>query len=110
MENTLKLMELFLTITINSNEIIIQNKKLEIQNNKILQHLNQLELNQLNPKIVKFNIDTQSKASKILNCSIPTLKKAIENNILIENIHYKFNGKSKYFFSSITLEQIKGKI
>lgn len=104
MESSLKLMELFITI-------VEQNKTIVSQNNQILQRLEKLALDKSEPIINKFDIDTQTKACKILNCSIPTLKKAIDNDILIADLHYRHNeDKSKYFFSSTALEQIKGKI
>ena len=106
MKNTMELMNLLVGVVQTNNTIITQNKELNLQNYKIIKHLTYQKTKDTN----KFDIATQPKACKILNCSIPTLKKAISNNILIENIHYRYNGYGKYYFSKIALEKIKGTI
>jgi len=57
-----------------------------------------------------FDINTFEKASKKLLCSVSTLRKAIDDELLIEDIHYKHNGRKKYMFSSSALLNVKGKL
>jgi hypothetical protein len=78
------------------------------QTSKILQKLDDMESKKYICKTNDFNIDTFSKASKKLKCSISTLRTAIKNNILKIDIHYKYNGRKKYLFSNSALEDIKG--
>ncbi len=62
-----------------------------------------------------FIIFTLLEASKISNLSIPTIKKAIQLNILKEKLDYKIisktkNHKIKRVFSYSSLENLKGQI
>ena len=57
-----------------------------------------------------FDIVSLKKAAKMLRCSIDTLKNAMKNNILKQNIDYRFNGKRTYIFSSSSLQKHKGNI
>jgi len=97
MDRQLQTTELLLAIATNTSQIL---KRLDFIENKF----NQVK------KSNDFNIDTFEKASKKLKCSISTLRTAIKNNILIENIHYRYNGKKKYLFSISALENIKGNL
>ena len=63
-----------------------------------------------NISVNDFDIVSLKKASKLLHCSIDTLKAAMRNNILIKDIDYRFNGKRTYTFSSSSLQEHKGKI
>ena len=78
------------------------------QTSEILQRLKILETKKSTIKLNDFYIDTFSKASKKLKCSISTLRTAIKNNTLKIDIHYRYNGRKKYLFSSSALESIKG--
>lgn len=103
MENVLKLLDLFSTI-VEQNEMIIS------QNENILNRLNSSKEDQSNKDILEknFDISTQKKASRILNCSVPTLRQAIKNKVLIEEVHYRYNGTNKYHFCKQELLKIKG--
>jgi hypothetical protein len=90
--------ELLLTLIENTKEIL----------NK-LDNLDHSSIKKLSTK-TDFNITTFKQASKKLNCSISTLRTAIKNNILQQDIHYKYNGRKKYLFSKSALEDIKGNL
>lgn len=57
---------------------------------------------------VDFDLDTFKKASNVLSCSISTVRNAVDDGILLENIHYRHNGRKKYYFSTTELLKIKG--
>ena len=56
-----------------------------------------------------FIISTLKKASLVVRCSVPTLRKAIKDETLKNNIDYRYNGK-RYLFSNSSLKRIKGTI
>jgi hypothetical protein len=56
-----------------------------------------------------FNIKHYTQATKILGCCRQTLKKAIDDEKLIDGKDYRYNGK-KYLFSKSSLHKIKGTI
>ena len=96
MENQLQTTELLLTIANNTTTILQKLEDMEVK------------ISDIKPKINDFNISTYKKASKIARCSITILRKAIQNNTLKKDIHYRTNGKRKYLFSNNALENIKG--
>lgn len=76
---------------------------------KLLKKVEKLECRDTSEKITNdFDIDTFAKASKKLLCSVSTLRKAVEDNILKEDVHYRFNGRRKYMFSTSALLTLKG--
>ncbi len=56
-----------------------------------------------------FTIKHYSQAIKILGCCRQTLKKAIDEEKLINGKDYRYNGK-RYLFSSSSLKNLKGTI
>lgn len=56
-----------------------------------------------------FTIKHYGEAVKILGCCRQTLKKAIDDDKLIDGKDYRYNGK-RYLFSSSSLHKIKGTI
>lgn len=75
---------------------------------QLIKRFESFELTHTNKIINDFDIDTFKKASKILLCSVSTLRKGIEDGILIKDVHYRFNGRKKYIFSNSALLNIKG--
>jgi len=77
--------------------------------NKLLKKVEKLETKEkIKDETNDFEIDTFAKASKKLLCSVSTLRKAVEEDVLKEDIHYRFNGRRKYLFSTSALLKIKG--
>jgi len=56
-----------------------------------------------------FTIKHYKEAVKILGCCRQTLKKAIDDDKLVDGKDYRCNGK-RYIFSSSSLQKIKGTI
>lgn len=66
------------------------------------------KLNNGDDNISNFDLDNYTKASKVLSCSLSTVRNAVDTGILQEGIHYRHNGKRKYYFCSKELLKIKG--
>ena len=105
MKHILKLIGLFQDIIDNEKILIAQNDNIQLTLDKIVETLDTTQV--VNNE---FDITTQKEASLILNCSLPTLIKAIKDNTLKQDIHYKYNGKRKYFFCKNALANLKGTI
>ena len=95
-------------------EILIKQNEILFEQNKQLILLVSTFMTDYSDKLIQqsndFKIPTIEKASVILECSVPTLRNAIADNKLIENIDYKFNGGRKYSFSLSSLDKYKGKL
>ncbi len=86
--------------------ILEENLKVSKENNELLKSLLKKDLN----KQSKFDILTKKAAQKYLNCSKEALDKSIQKEDLMENIHYRFNGKRTWIFSKSALEPLRGKL
>lgn len=76
---------------------------------KVLRKLELLEPKINYQPVDEFDIETIEKASQKLSCSVSTVKRAISDGRLEIDVHYKYNGRKKYLFSTFQLIQIKGK-
>ena len=74
---------------------------------KLIGHIEKLDCKEQNI-ILDFDLDTFKKASKVLSCSIMTVRNAVDNGVLISGIHYRYNGRKKYHFCTYELLKIKG--
>lgn len=61
-------------------------------------------------KLNKFDMCHKKAACKYLKCSRHILNKSIEQEVLMENIHYRFNGRRTWLFCKATLEPYVGKL
>ena len=86
--------------------ILEENLKVSRENNELLKSLLTQDSNKQN----KFDILTKKAAQKYLNCSKESLDKSIQKEELVENIHYRFNGKRTWLFSKAALEPLRGKL
>lgn len=86
--------------------ILEENLKVSKENNELLKSLLKKDLNKQN----KFDILTKKAAQKYLNCSKEALNNSINEEVLMQDIHFKFNGKRTWLFSKAALAPLLGKL
>lgn len=58
----------------------------------------------------KFDICHKKNACKYLKCSRHILNKSIEQEVLMPDTHYRYNGRRTWLFSKAALEPFVGKL
>ncbi|WP_164703533.1 hypothetical protein [Aliarcobacter cryaerophilus] len=87
-------------------DLLEENLKISKDNNLLLKSLLDKDLNKKN----KFDLSTKKAAYKYLNCSKEALNNSINMEVIMQNIHYRHNGKRTWTFSKSMLEPLVGKL
>ncbi|PWE20124.1 hypothetical protein [Aliarcobacter skirrowii] len=87
-------------------DLLEENLKNSKDNNLLLKSLLDKDLNKKN----KFDLSTKKAACKYLNCSKEALNNSINKGVLMQNVHYRHNGRRTWIFSKSMLEPLVGKL